>query len=128
MSDFEKEISGISDAPQLPDRDMEAMRLTLRTRAGRRVVYSLLGVCHYGVSAFGGTNEITNFNAGKQSVGEHLMRLLNLTSPEAFSLMVKEAKEDEQHDRANDQRDRADHDHANTINPASNADRGDQPR
>lgn len=100
MSDFEEEISGIKhDEPPFRDRDLEAMKYALASRSGRRLVYSLLGVCHFGRSAFGGTNEVTNFLTGKQSVGEYIMGLLNMTSPEAFSLMVKEAKEDEDNDR-----------------------------
>lgn len=131
MSDFEQEISGQpTQASPYDSRDIEALRHVLKTRHGRRFVYSLLGVCHFGRSAFGGTNEITNHLTGKQAVGEHVMGLLNLTSPEAFSLMVKEANEDEKHDRRIDERNRADHDHANTIDPdGKRADANDdQPR
>lgn len=123
MSDFEQEISGTPpDASPYRDKEVEAMRHVLGTRSGRRMIYALLGVCHFGRSAFGGTNEITNHLTGKQAVGEYVIGLLNLTNPEAFSLMVKEAKEDEEHDRRNDERTRATADSTTSFNADHNAD------
>lgn len=87
-----------------PD-DYSSARITdawvsmLETRYGRRVVYDLLGICHYGMSAFAERNSTTNFVAGKQKVGEYIANMINLVAPDAFHLMLKEAKEDRDYDR-----------------------------
>lgn len=81
-------------------RIRDAWQSILSHRSGRRVVFDLLGVCHFGLSAFAGETNATMFIAGKQKVGEHIMDMLNLVSPEAYQLMIKEAKEDSENDRA----------------------------
>ena len=110
QQDFEAYIRGEEPKNDLADfRQRDSMRQVLSTRAGRRFVYELLGVCHYGRSAFAGEAvHTTNALAGKQLVGEWAMGLLNLTYPEAFSIMVKEAKEDETNDRQQQQPNDAD--------------------
>ena len=76
-----------------------AWRHMLRSREGRRVIYDILGICHFGKSAFAGENAITNFVAGKQKVGEHVMDMMNGVYPESYALMLKELNEDEEYDK-----------------------------
>ena len=127
MSDFEKEISGQpADDKPFRDRELEAMTHVLATRSGRRLVYDLLGICHFGRAPFAGENAFTAHTLiGKQMVGEHIMGLLNLTNPEAYTLMVKEAKEDAQHDNAINDRRTADASSTGIASPDRN---GNQPR
>lgn len=118
-NDFETEIRG-----ELPVDDRAIMRTkeatlsVLSTRQGRRFVYDLLGVCHFGRSSFSGEAVHTaSALGGKQLIGEWTMDLILSTYPEAYASMVKEAKEDHDHDRHNDNL--TDADSGNTIDPGA---------
>lgn len=76
----------------------------LGTRAGRAVVMDILRMCHYGMSAFAGDAEVTTMITGKQKVAEGVTAMMNEVDPDAFITMLKEAKEDNLNDRANEQR------------------------
>ena len=93
----------IRDTPEVDNnnivRSVDSIKSVLSFRAGRRFIYDLLGVCHFGRSPFSGEAvHTTNALAGKQLVGEWVMDLLTNAYPEAYSLMLKEAKEDNDHD------------------------------
>ena len=100
MDKFEKEILFDDDTPVARDERLdEAVKSILSYRHGRKFFYELIGVCHFGRSSFCG--EATNTSqalAGKQQVGEWAMDLLNRVHPEAYALMIKEARENTQYD------------------------------
>lgn len=105
MSDNKSFEDIIRDAPKeepiVAHRTLESLKHVLSFRNGRRFVYDLLGVCHFGRSPFSGEHIHTTVAlAGKQLVGEWVMDLLITTYPEAYGLMLKEAKEDFDHDRS----------------------------
>lgn len=84
-----------------PDkRTLDAYASMLSTREGRRVMWDLLGITHYGLSSFTGDNNHSNFIAGKQKVGEYLGQMINIIEPDLWSVLTKEAREDEEYDRA----------------------------
>lgn len=88
-----------------PDkRTKDAWESVLGSREGRRMIFDLLGVCHFGVSAFTGDNATTNFLAGKQKVGEYVMDMINSVAPNHYHLMTKEAREDQDYDREQSER------------------------
>jgi hypothetical protein len=99
--DFEEMIRGGAAVLRNPrsQREIDDVKHILSTRQGRRFYYNLLGQCHFGRSAFAGNNEMTNALSGKQLIGEWASDLLNLAFPEAYAMMLKEAKEDEANDR-----------------------------
>lgn len=78
-----------------------AWKDTLRTRSGRRLIYDLLAMCHYGLSPFAGEDSTTNFISGKQKVGEGIMAMVSSLDPKAFPLMITEAMEDQENDNRN---------------------------
>src|SRR5689334_16434718 len=104
-NEFEQMIRG--DAPPPVNargkKEIDDVRHVLSTRQGRRFYYNLLGQCHFGRSAYTGNREMTDALAGKQLVGEWASDLLTLAFPEAYVLMLKEAKEDEDNARSQPQ-------------------------
>lgn len=97
---FEEQIKGSQKEGDY-NRTNDAIKHVLSTRLGRRFVYDLLGICHFGKSPFTGQDNLTNCLAGKQLVGEWVMDLLTENYVEAYNLMIKEAKEDYNNDRNN---------------------------
>lgn len=83
----------------IPVRTRLSWEATLRTRDGRRVATDILSMCHFGLSAFEGDVDMCVFTSGKQKVGEEVMNMINSISPETYHLMMKEQKEDQEHDR-----------------------------
>lgn len=75
----------------------------LSSRKGRVVLRDLLLLTRFGKSAFGGDSETTLVNSGLQMVGEYIIEKLSECYPEAYSLMLTEAKEDEEYDRQSKQ-------------------------
>lgn len=83
-------------------RLLAAWNYILNDRKGRVAVCDILRMCLFGNSAFGGTSDATLFNSGRQAVGESIMAMVNTVFPESYALMMKEAKEDVENDRASD--------------------------
>lgn len=81
----------------------DAWDILLKTRNGRVILKHLLEMTEYGVSAWSGSTEATLVNSGKQIIGERVMEQVNLIFPEAYALMMKEAKEDDSYDRSEQQ-------------------------
>jgi hypothetical protein len=89
----------LQDAPvAAPSVDLlkDAWMQTLRNRSGRRVIWDLLGISHFGLSGFTANNETTNFISGKQKVAEYIFQNI---PPNIFYLMSTEAKEDLDYER-----------------------------
>lgn len=101
MDRLSEEVLGAEDKPDEDhdfQRTKDAWFALLDYREGRRVIYDLLNVCHYGLSPFTGNNDMTNMIAGKQKIGEYIMEMVNSLSPESYHLMLKEAQEDRSDD------------------------------
>lgn len=71
----------------------DAWLWALRHPMGRRLIYDMLDKTMIGVSAFGGSAEITTLNAGKQMIGEYVLGMLNQLAPDAYTLMLKEQQQ-----------------------------------
>jgi hypothetical protein len=77
----------------------DGWRFLLQSRAGRVVLRDLLIRCKFGMSAFAADSDTTMHITGRQAIGEEVMAFVNEVAPEAYYLMLKESKEDNDYDR-----------------------------
>lgn len=75
------------------ERDRDDMRWLLSDRRGRRMMHRWLEHCGVWRTSFDGTSR-TYFNEGRRDVGLMLFAEVSEAAPEAFPVMMKEAKED----------------------------------
>ena len=80
------------------DRYLDGLKTCLSTKQGRRFLYEFmlnLGIDEHG---FGHEREATDFNCGRRSAATDLRVLMDEVNPDAYWLMIKEAKEDKAYD------------------------------
>lgn len=75
-------------------RDLEDLRRLLAEDFGRRVLWKLLGHCGIGQTVRGVNDSDTNYNAGKQDVGHHILGLIVQADEEAYFKMMREAQKE----------------------------------
>lgn len=77
------------------EHELQDVALILASPTGRRFFYRYLEVCHVFKTSFDNSGSVTAFNEGERNVGLRLFRDINDASPESYSVMLKEAKENE---------------------------------
>ncbi len=75
-------------------RDQEDLRRILAEPHGRRVFWKLLGHCGIGQTVRGVNDPDTNYNAGKQDVGHHILGLIVQSDEESYFTMMREAQKE----------------------------------
>jgi hypothetical protein len=77
-------------------KEDEDLAWLLGDRRGRRIYWRIMSNCRvFNQSRDERGNDYTNFNEGKRSIGLKLLADLTRVKPEAYTLIIKEAKEDE---------------------------------
>lgn len=81
----------------LEEREIGDFRTIVATRAGRRFIWRYLGRCGVFESSFIPEQKeaATFFREGERNIGLQLLAEINRAQPEAYALMLKEAKEEE---------------------------------
>lgn len=77
------------------DRETEEadFKWLLGSKRGRRIVWRLLDQAGVFRLSFNTNSMQMAFNEGNRNTGNRLLAVMNLVAPEAFPLMMKEAKE-----------------------------------
>lgn len=73
------------------EREINDMAFILNTAQGRRLLWRYLEICGVFKSSFTGSSE-TFYLEGQRNVGLKILADITETSPEAYMLMMKEAK------------------------------------
>lgn len=68
------------------EKEIEALRQVLSTRAGLDVVWKILEFCNIYDPSFTGNSQ-TFFNEGKRYIGLEILRYLDQVDPRAYALM-----------------------------------------
>lgn len=76
------------------ERELEDMRSVLASHRGRRLIWRYLEECGVFKISFTGSSE-TFFKEGKRDIGLRLLADINDAAPEAYSIMLREAKGEE---------------------------------
>lgn len=76
----------------LRERELDDVKAVLSTKEGRRVWWKFLDFCGVFRSSFTGNNS-TFYNEGQRNVGLKMLGDMNEAMPDAYALMLKEAKE-----------------------------------
>ena len=77
----------------LNDRRLNDVREVLNSRRGRRFMWELLDFCGVFKTSFADQHQIF-YNEGQRNVGLKLLADVNEAAPEAYLLMLREAKEE----------------------------------
>ena len=75
------------------EREVDDMAWVLSTPQGRRFIWRYLGECGLFRSSFVGQFQ-TFFNEGERNIGLKLLADVNDAHPEAYVIMMKEARKD----------------------------------
>lgn len=81
---------------QRRDRELAELRDVLSTLSGRRVLWRFLAKCRTYESIME-TSARIYYNAGQQDLGHYLQGEIGLADPDAFILMMQDARKMEQH-------------------------------
>lgn len=73
------------------EKDANDLRWVLNSKPGRRFMWRLLEECGVYKTSFTG-NSATFFNEGMRNIGLKLINEINNNAPEAYLVMLKEAK------------------------------------
>lgn len=95
-----------------PDRRwQDALYYVMSSRLGRAFMWRLLQECHVFETTFvPGHADSTAYNEGMRRIGLLLLDEIEANVPDAYLLMTKEAKEDQEYDRNHHQSRNDDHD------------------
>jgi len=84
--------------PLLVEFERQSIILQMSHRNGRRFVWMIMNESAPTRNPMGIEDRWTNFNVGKQDIGRWLLFLIHEYCPDMYTLMIKESKEDEDHD------------------------------
>jgi hypothetical protein len=74
------------------DEELEDLRIVMKTKPGRRLLWRMFGECGIFSSSFTKDPHTTNFNEGKRSIGLFLLTEVGEADPKAMSVMMTEAR------------------------------------
>lgn len=77
------------------EQELEDVRSLLATQHGRRFIWRYLSACGVFTSSWNHSGSIMCFNEGQRNIGLKLLSDVNEASPDAYLVMMKEAKEGE---------------------------------
>lgn len=90
VADEEQVKRGVSKERMRQRRDDDAWLAQLATEDGRRVIWRILEECGAFRSAMERSDSLTNYNVGRQSIGQYLLAVIHKTRPEALIQMMTE--------------------------------------
>lgn len=86
--------------------ELQDIREIMAFKKGRRFMWRMLEATHIFQPIFDLQNAVMAFNEGQRNIGLMLMADIQEASPEKYTLMMKEAKEQDHERRINEQHDR----------------------
>lgn len=98
MSDLLTEVLDPEEKKRMDTRirlDTDALRQVVMTRLGRRFIYQLMQKAGMDGNPFTGEINSTNYNCGRKSVASDLKADIEAINRDAYILILREAKEDD---------------------------------